>query len=802
MADDSNKKEPKFSDEYNDFSWQRAMFSSYRDETKKKIQNLKNVLKTEQEIDDTLRKQILHLEKINKYQKEDLEGKQEILESEIKRTKEQLTQLEVAKNLNTSRKEQREIMAAMEVLQEDILFQEKQLQKIKEAQDKKDTIKQKAQQQLEKNKKILLDKENAKLAVEQKILEKQLELKKQGKDVTTDKELQSLQMHLKDLEEEISDAKSNRNKSFLAAVGTGGDAKDIASIAFGANSPLTNALGMLSKGMDKIVNSLDTTVSDAMSSISANMGKVNARLYGSPVLGDNKAFGKLIDTATKNTTAFMSNKKYFENITRLVGEGVAFNVEERAAIMTLSEKMVTTFDALNPTLTRLVRVQQTDMTYSQLGAESYLNETLNSMFGDTSYLNNLYDSVASAIFDASTQLDVNNSTAFQYAVQKWLGSMYSVGVSDSAITSIASGINLLGTGNVESLTSNSTLNTLLAMSAKYAGLTYSELLVQGVDAHDANKLLKGMTEYLRDINDDMGNQVTKNAMANILGISVADLRAIANLTDTDISGLASVGIDYGSAISQANKQADFASSMARTSVAESIDNMLDNMLYQWGMNIAYGNGDEADATNYLAYKGGKVIAGLGKGLGENVIGSIIGGVGSAIALLPMILSFTDVMGTVAESLGSGTFNDATKLFTLYDNYSMTSRGKTPGKLTTGVSTGVTESLISGGIPVDMNTSYDGSIPANQYTDNNFQQSAETIAQTQSQVSNSEQTISGKSVADLYEQLIDKKFAIRVKVDGFTDKGRDAMISTLESATIKTDIIDNDITSIISGIRRY
>nr|DAE19044.1 MAG TPA: hypothetical protein [Siphoviridae sp. ctiOl67] len=46
------------------------------------------------------------------------------------------------------------------------------------------------------------------------------------------------------------------------------------------------------------------------------------------------------------------------------------------------------------------------------------------------------------------------------------------------------------------MSSNSALQTLFAMSAKNAGLSYSSLLTSGATADDINKLLKAMTEYL------------------------------------------------------------------------------------------------------------------------------------------------------------------------------------------------------------------------------------------------------------------------------------------------------------------
>ena len=97
-------------------------------------------------------------------------------------------------------------------------------------------------------------------------------------------------------------------------------------------------------------------------------------------------------------------------------------------LATLSDKMVTTFDVLDNTLQRMIRIQQADLTMSQLGSEAQLTKFLNSQFEDTSYLNTMYDSVLAAFTDSISSMDKNNATSFTYAVQKWVASLYSVGL--------------------------------------------------------------------------------------------------------------------------------------------------------------------------------------------------------------------------------------------------------------------------------------------------------------------------------------------------------------------------------------
>lgn len=105
-----------------------------------------------------------------------------------------------------------------------------------------------------------------------------------------------------------------------------------------------------------------------------------------------------------------------KRVSDLAESGIAYNIEERAYLATLTDRMVTTFDVLDASLTRLIRLQQADLTASQLGSEATLTQFLNSRFKDTSYLTDVYDSVSNAILDASSQFNIEDFTRYGYNV--------------------------------------------------------------------------------------------------------------------------------------------------------------------------------------------------------------------------------------------------------------------------------------------------------------------------------------------------------------------------------------------------
>ena len=226
------------------------------------------------------------------------------------------------------------------------------------------------------------------------------------------------------------------------------------------------------------------------------MGKVDARLQSEEA--QTGFFKQITDDVQSAVGAsrFVSQKELLQNVAKLTENGIAYNIEQRAMLATLSDKMVTTFDVLDNTLQRMIRIQQADLTMSQLGSEAQLTKFLNSQFEDTSYLNTMYDSVLAALTDSISSMDKNNATSFTYAVQKWLASLYSVGLSDQAVATIASGINALASGNINTLNSNQPLSVLMNMSATNAGLSYSDLLTQGLNASNVNDLMRSMVDYL------------------------------------------------------------------------------------------------------------------------------------------------------------------------------------------------------------------------------------------------------------------------------------------------------------------
>ena len=350
---------------------------------------------------------------------------------------------------------------------------------------------------------------------------------------------------------------------------------------------LTGALKVaLGTGWNKAMSSVD----DYLAAYTQNFTSVTTRLQNSGYTYEN------INKVFKANTAANPYVRYDKLLTKLnslVEEGVAKGVAQRAFLGTIAEEVATTFDATQASLLQIVRIQQTDTTAQRLGLEANLTRLFNYYFGDTSYLSQAFDSVQQTLIGTSSQMSADESIEFEYIVQKWLGSLGSVGVDSSTLQTIAEGINYLGTGNVEALSSNSALQNLLVMSANRAGLNYGTLLTNGLNSSETNTLLKSLIQYVKEISNS-NNNVVKSAYANLFGVKISDMAAFNNLDSTVINQIYQQAMTSNDTITELQWQLGQADK--RYHLSTKIQNLLDNTFMGIGMGVAN------NAATYGLYK--------------------------------------------------------------------------------------------------------------------------------------------------------------------------------------------------------
>ena len=108
-----------------------------------------------------------------------------------------------------------------------------------------------------------------------------------------------------------------------------------------------------------------------------------------------------------------------------------------------------------------------------------------------------------------------------------MGSLYSVGFQNTS--GLSGALGKLAAGDISGVTDGGYGN-LLVMAANRANLSIAEILANGLDDSETNKLMKAMVEYLGEIYAETKNsKVVAQQYANVFGLTASDLKAAANL---------------------------------------------------------------------------------------------------------------------------------------------------------------------------------------------------------------------------------------------------------------------------------
>ena len=384
----------------------------------------------------------------------------------------------------------------------------------------------------------------------------------------------------------------------------------------------------LVKGIDKAVNALGNFAKGLNSTIDTIAGYKTAwdtRLYGS-----GRGHSGISDLVRNNLalSPFVKQQTVMEKLNTAIGEGIAYNVEQRAFLAAISDSIATTFEAFDGTLRDLVRVQQADSTAYRLGMEASLNQYLNQMFETTEYLNGVSDTVTTNLYQATSLLDASKAIDYEYQVQKWLGALYSTGMSSGAIGNISDALGQLLSGDISGTESGA--GKLLVMAAANSGLDYAKLLTDGINSSDINLLMESMVSYLQEIASD--NKVVQSQMAGIFGIQTADIRAAKNLSG-NLSEIFKSGANYTSASAMSTLGSMLSSVGSRMSIGEMLGNLTDNFKYTLAEGIA---------SNPALYG----ILTIG-----NLLEETVGGIN--IPAVSVMGNMVDLEATVADLLRAG-----------------------------------------------------------------------------------------------------------------------------------------------------
>ena len=362
----------------------------------------------------------------------------------------------------------------------------------------------------------------------------------------------------------------------------------------------------LKDNFKQAVAKVESGIESYASTIARYSAGIEARLQ-TGASNDAKLFDNLLYKVKNNLNGnpFLKQGDMLDNLNELIQLGVNYNIEQRAFLQSMTDKIVTTFNAFDSNLLNLIRLQGADSTAARMGMEAALTKSFNDMFKDTSYLSTTYDSVSQALHETIATMGRDAGVEFEYVVQKWLGSLGSVGVSDSALTKLATAINYLGTGNVEALASDSAMQNLLTIASNRSGLNYSELLTNGLDAQNTNTLLRGIVDYVQEISET-DNNVVKQQFGQLFGMSISDMVGALNLNTNQLNKVQQTMLSYDKAVAETESQLSKVSD--RMHISTMVENYFDNVMKSAAGDIAN------NAITYTMWKGLNLIEDLTGGI--------------------------------------------------------------------------------------------------------------------------------------------------------------------------------------------
>ena len=412
------------------------------------------------------------------------------------------------------------------------------------------------------------------------------------------------------------------------------------------------------KNVEKLASSLQSSLSGQLDS-TINSYINNYQSMISSLVGANKDWESITDNLNNALSAnsLVRQENVYKNLTELIKAGISENVEQRAFLETISDDLNLLLDTQTGSLARLIRLQDASIAENRVAIEYSLREFLNQNYQTSEYIKNSYLKVADSISELQAISTTSLASSIESTLQTWLGSYYSVGVSDSTISNLASAINSLGTGDLSNINSN--ISKLVMMGAATSGKSYGNLLTNGITAEDVSAIMSGITDYAKSIE---GNNVVRSQWASLFGLSISDLEALKNLNITDNTQTVSSDI---------NKLFDAYANFVPTTVG--LKNTFENLMFTTATNIASNDALYGSyfVTDILEKSGiGSALSSLGSSIasmGLKKTGGALQVAGTAINYSKLIPYLGGLLSTVIGDNALGNLGNRNSVSSAYAN---------------------------------------------------------------------------------------------------------------------------------------
>ena len=222
-----------------------------------------------------------------------------------------------------------------------------------------------------------------------------------------------------------------------------------------------------------------------------------------------------------------------------------------------------------------------------------------------------------------------------------MGSLHSVGFSKAS--ELTGALGKLAAGDVSGITDGG-FGNLLVMAANQAGnLSIADILANGLDDSETNRLMQAMVDYLGQIyNETKGSKVVAQQFANVYGLSASDLKAAANLAQSTAT-IATKGLDYNGMMGRLNEMAN--SMWQRTSMGEMMENAFGNVKYKIASNIG------SNPATYAVYQIANMLDQVAGGIqipAFSVMGNMVDLDTSVADLMRVGVVGTGLLGSIGD----------------------------------------------------------------------------------------------------------------------------------------------------------
>lgn len=351
-----------------------------------------------------------------------------------------------------------------------------------------------------------------------------------------------------------------------------------------------------------------------------------------------------------NGRGIVEIEKVYNKIGEYVKDGIVYNAEQRAYLATLVDEVGLHFNVTSSSLLRLINLQRTDLTSSRLAVADSLKEYLNQNYETSQYIKDGFEKISDSLLEAQSLMSAREGMALEATLQKWMGVLYSLGLSEGTMSGISQALGQLGSGNLSAL-SGSKYQNLLIMGASRSGQDYAEMLTSGINSENINSIMRGIVSYMSEIGARDSN-VVKSAFGDLFGFSISDLKAVANLGNNPLNG------ELGTNINKFLLKAD----QSIWEVTE-IANILKNIEWSIGSSIASSD------TKYLLYKtidivsnfAGNLLQGTSLNLGLfTTLGFDLGTIAKMVPIITLgIMGFPAIKQGLSNMGSGGLFSDDT-----------------------------------------------------------------------------------------------------------------------------------------------